>query len=91
MRVHMMSFVIFVMAINTNAIAAGRDFFGVGGDSCGRWIEVRKVQNTARHGSWVLGYLSALNLWSVIGRQDVLKATDADAMNRAGFAGGSNS
>jgi hypothetical protein len=33
------------------------------------------------HGSWLLGYLSALNLWGVIGeRKDALKNTDAAAV-----------
>jgi hypothetical protein len=61
--------------------AAGRDYFGVGGDSCAVWIDARAKRNTSSHGSWVLGYVSALNLWNVIGqRKDALKNTDGPAI-----------
>jgi hypothetical protein len=55
----------------------GRDYFGVGGESCGTWTAARKGNNTSRQGSWLLGYLSALNLWGVIGQKDALAGTDA--------------
>jgi hypothetical protein len=52
----------------------------VGGDSCGKWLEVRAERDTSRHGSWVLGYLAALNLWGVLGKNDALSNTDAEAI-----------
>jgi len=76
--------IIFLIAVADHTLAAegreGRDFFGVGGQSCGTWIEARKINNTFGHGSWLLGYLSALNLWGVIGRKDALSGTDADGV-----------
>lgn len=76
----------FVMVIATvqpasdAAAQAHRDYFGVGGDSCGRWMDARKAGDTSRHGSWLLGYLSALNLWGVIGGKDALAGSDADGL-----------
>jgi hypothetical protein len=76
--------IIFLITFVDHALAEkgreGRDYFGVGGQSCGTWIEARKVNNTFGHGSWLLGYLSALNLWGVIGRKDALSGTDADGV-----------
>jgi hypothetical protein len=57
-----------------------RDYFGVGGDSCGTWTAARASNNTSRQGSWLLGYLSALNLWGVIGQKDALAGTDATGL-----------
>jgi hypothetical protein len=65
------------LALVEVAKAEGRDYFGVGGDSCGAWINARAKSDAARHGSWVLGYISALNVWGVIGREDALKNVDA--------------
>jgi hypothetical protein len=60
-----------LLTVGAHALAEnGRDYFGVGGESCGSWIDARKANNTSRQGSWLLGYLSALNLWGVIGRKD---------------------
>jgi hypothetical protein len=67
-----------LLMAGTHALAEnGRDYFGVGGQSCGSWIDARKTNNTSRQGSWLLGYLSALNVWGVIGRKDALSGTDA--------------
>jgi hypothetical protein len=35
------------------------------------------MHSTSQQGSWLLGYLSALNLWGVIGHKDALAETDA--------------
>ena len=74
--------VIILIALADDALAEQsrehRDYFGVGGESCGTWIEARKTNNTSRYGSWLLCYLSALNLWGVIGRKDALIGTDAE-------------
>src|ERR1700724_3719419 len=70
-----------LLTVGAHALAEnGRDYFGVGGESCGTWIDARKTNNTSRQGSWLLGYLSALNLWGVIGRKDALSGTDADGL-----------
>jgi hypothetical protein len=70
-----------LLTVGDHALAEnGRDYLGVGGNSCGRWIDARNTNNTSRHGSWLLGYLSALNLWGVIGRKDALAGTDADGL-----------
>jgi hypothetical protein len=59
----------------------GRDYFGVGGQSCGVWVDARKRNEARSQGNWVLGYFSALNLWGVIGRDnDALKNVDANAI-----------
>jgi len=62
-----------LVALQRIAKSEGRDYFGVGGDSCGAWINARAKSDAARHGSWVLGYISALNVWG----KDALKNLDA--------------
>jgi hypothetical protein len=57
-----------------------RDYFGVGGDSCGTWTAARTTNHASAQGNWLLGYLAALNLWGVIGRQDALAETDANGL-----------
>jgi hypothetical protein len=70
-----------LLTVGISALAEnGRDYFGVGGESCSTWIDARKTNNTSRQGSWLLGYLSALNLWGVIGRKDALSGMDADGL-----------
>jgi hypothetical protein len=68
--------VVATLGLPTVTLAQSRDFFGVGGHSCGKWIEARKTNEISAYGSWLLGYLSALNLWAIIGRKDALAGTD---------------
>jgi ABC-type xylose transport system permease subunit len=70
-----------ILVVNDNRVAVSRAIFGVGGNTCGAWVQARKENNTSMVGSWVLGYLAALNLWGVIGgARDALEGTDPNGL-----------
>ena len=54
--------------------------YGYGNSSCGAWLEARRQNNPASVGmrNWVLGFLTAYNLYGSPGRGDVLHGTDAE-------------
>jgi hypothetical protein len=56
---------------------------GVGNWSCGKWTQDRPKRgpNFYLDVQWIQGYLSAINMWNVIGGdRDVLGRIDADAV-----------
>jgi hypothetical protein len=56
------------------------NMIGHGVESCGAWTESRKDGNSAGYGDWLLGYLSAVNLWGPTGGRDLLHNRNGQEM-----------
>ena len=56
--------------------------YGVATRSCGQFLKAQELQNEDYrfYVSWLQGYLSAINIHRVYGRQDIGKARDVDSM-----------
>lgn len=56
--------------------------YGVATRSCGQFLKAQELQNEdyGFYVSWLQGYLSAINIHRVHGRQDIGKATDVASM-----------
>lgn len=52
--------------------------YGLGTESCGKWIDARKTVEWFPHGHWVLGYLDATVYWNAIADKQ-LASTDTKA------------
>ena len=75
--------VIIALVIALPANADDRYYVGVGVDSCGTWTKDRSKDEYGFliNAAWVQGYLSALNVWTVIGgKNDVLHDINANAL-----------
>ena len=56
--------------------------YGVATRSCGQFLKAQELENQeyVAFVSWLQGYLSAMNLYSVRGRQDIGRGTDVASM-----------
>jgi hypothetical protein len=68
-----------LLLLNSSPAVVAKQFFGLGGESCGAWLEMRRDKLSVRllgMEAWGSGYLTAMN---EVERKDILLNINAEA------------